>query len=84
MSGCISEKNGAVDDPEETGNPVKIVYVDWASEKASSNVIKAVIQKRLSRECELLPVSLGAMWESVAQGDQDGMVAAWLPSLQAG
>lgn len=82
FSGCISEDTG-VDEPEETKKPVKLVYVDWASEKASSNVIKAVIQKKLNRECELLPVSLGAMWESVAQGDQDGMVAAWLPSLQA-
>ncbi len=71
-----------MDAPKKKKEPVKIVYVDWASEVASSNVIKAVIQEKLDRECELLAVSLKAMWESLAAGDQDGMVAAWLPSLQ--
>jgi glycine betaine/proline transport system substrate-binding protein len=61
---------------------VKIVYVDWASELASSHVVKAVIEQRLHRSCELLSVTLVAMWEAIASGDQDGMVAAWLPSLQ--
>jgi len=64
---------------KDTKEPVKIVYVDWASEVASSNVIKAVIQEKLDRECELLSVTLHAMWQSLAAGDQDGMVAAWLP-----
>ncbi|MBS3732765.1 MAG: hypothetical protein KGY42_07635 [Desulfobacterales bacterium] len=41
---------------------VKLVYVDWASEKASAHVVKAVIENRLDRECELLSVSLIAMW----------------------
>ncbi|MCF8045387.1 MAG: glycine betaine ABC transporter substrate-binding protein [Desulfarculaceae bacterium] len=63
--------------------PVQLVYVDWASEIASANVVKAAIEKKLGRECDLLAVSLIAMWESLAAGDRDGMVAAWLPSLQA-
>lgn len=62
---------------------VRLVYVDWASEIASANVVKAAIEKKLNRECDLLAVSLIAMWESLAAGDRDGMVAAWLPSLQA-
>ena len=62
--------------------PVKLVYVDWASEKASAHVVKAVIESRFDRECQVLSVSLIAMWESLAAGDQDASVAAWLPSLQ--
>ena len=76
--GCSSEES-EMDAEEDTKEPVKIVYVDWASEVASSNVIKAVIQEKLDRQCELLSVTLHAMWQSLAAGDQDGMVAAWLP-----
>ena len=79
--GCSGEEPDK-DATEATKDPVQIVYVDWASEMASSNVIKAVIQEKLGRDCELLSVSLRAMWQSLAAGDQDGMVAAWLPSLQ--
>ena len=79
--GCSGGEDPAAEE-KETEKPVKIVYVDWASEVASSNVVKAVIQERMDRQCELLAVSVRAMWESLAAGDQDGMVAAWLPSLQ--
>ena len=70
-------------DYSKTQEPVKLVYVDWASELASAHVVKAVIEEKLDRECQLLSVSLIAMWESIAAGDQDATVAAWLPSLQS-
>ena len=79
--GCSGEELGP-DSEKETKGPLKIVYVDWSSERASSNLIKAVVQEKLDRECELLSVTLHAMWESLAVGDQDGMVAAWLPLHQ--
>ncbi len=88
FAGCSSDQ--AADYPDESreaGNGdvkediVKIVYVEWDSEIASSNVVKAVIEEKLGYNCELLPVSVISMWESVAAGGQDGMVAAWLPSL---
>lgn len=67
----------------EGDEPVRIVYVDWASEKASAHVVKAVLEQRMGRECRLLDVPLIAMWQSLAAGDQDASVAAWLPSLHA-
>jgi glycine betaine/proline transport system substrate-binding protein len=84
LSGCSDGTTESA--ARKDGQPreaVRIVYVDWASEKASSNVVKAVVEERLDRECRLLPVTLIAMWQSLAAGDQDGSVAAWLPSLQA-
>jgi len=57
------------------------VYVSWESEIASAHVVKAVIEEKLGYDCELLNVTAISMWESVAAGDQDAMVAAWLPSL---
>src|SRR6056297_1917480 len=86
LSGCSSnegEQESAVTENPDQKPTVKIVYVDWASETASSNVVKAVIEDKLNMNCKLLPVSLIAMWESIAAGDQDAMVSAWLPSLQA-
>jgi len=86
LSGCSSnegEQKSAVTENPDQKPTVKIVYVDWASETASSNVVKAVIEDKLNMNCKLLPVSLIAMWESIAAGDQDAMVSAWLPSLQA-
>ncbi len=67
--------------PREEINAVKLVYVDWVSEIASAHVVKAVIEERLGYDCELLSVTAISMWESIAAGDQDAMVAAWLPSL---
>ncbi|MGM0759723.1 MAG: glycine betaine ABC transporter substrate-binding protein [Thermodesulfobacteriota bacterium] len=68
---------------KDRDEPVRIVYVDWASEKASAHVAQAVIEEKLGRKCRLLEVTLVAMWQSLAAGDQDASVAAWLPSLQA-
>ncbi|MFD1361111.1 glycine betaine ABC transporter substrate-binding protein [Lentibacillus salinarum] len=56
-------------------------YVEWDSAIASANVVKEVIEERLGYTTEILPVSAIAMWESVAAGDRDGMVAAWMPGL---
>jgi glycine betaine/proline transport system substrate-binding protein len=76
----VGEEVGEVS-PAVGADTVRIVYVEWVSEIASAHVVKAVIEERLGLHCELLPVTAISMWESVAAGDQDGMVAAWLPSL---
>ncbi|MCB2185945.1 MAG: glycine betaine ABC transporter substrate-binding protein [Deltaproteobacteria bacterium] len=58
---------------------VELVYVEWDSEIASTNVIGKVLED-LGYDVELTPVSAAAMWQAVASGDADGMVAAWLPT----
>jgi len=80
LSSCAGEevKSEEVKPDKET---VKVVYVSWESEIASAHVVKAVIEEKLGYDCELLNVTAISMWESVAAGDQDAMVAAWLPSL---
>lgn len=78
-SGYITDDD--VEQKEQT-KTVNIVYVEWDSEVASSHVVKAVIEEKLGYNCELLSVPLTALWESIATGDQDATVAAWLPSLQ--
>ncbi|KJS83320.1 MAG: hypothetical protein JM58_13020 [Peptococcaceae bacterium BICA1-8] len=62
------------------GQEVELVYVEWASEIASTNVVRAVLQEKLGYDVELTSVGAAAMWQGVATGDVDGMVAAWLPA----
>lgn len=59
---------------------VKLIYVEWSSEIASTNVVKAVLQEKMGYEVEIVPVSAAAMWQGVSTGDADAMVAAWLPT----
>ncbi len=59
---------------------VKIAYLHWTSEIASSHVVASVIQDRLGVRCSLLPVSESSMWQAVATGKADFIVSAWLPA----
>ena len=59
---------------------IKLGYVEWSSEVASTNVVAAVLQEVMGYDVETVPVSAAAMWEGVASGELDAMVAAWLPT----
>jgi glycine betaine/proline transport system substrate-binding protein len=59
---------------------VELAYVEWSSEVASTNVVRAVLQERMGYDVEITPVSAAAMWQAVGSGDVDGLVAAWLPT----
>ncbi len=61
---------------------VKLAYVEWDCATASTNVLKAVLEKA-GYEVEILPVAAAAMWAAVGTGDVDGMVTAWLPVTHA-
>ncbi|WP_246516489.1 glycine betaine ABC transporter substrate-binding protein [Salicibibacter cibarius] len=53
--------------------------VAWESEIASSNVIGNVLEEA-GYDVQLTTLEMSPMWQSVAQGDADAFVAAWLPS----
>jgi len=61
---------------------VELTYVEWASEVASANVIKVVLEA-LNYEVELIPVTAAIMWQAVAISEVDGHVAAWLETTHA-
>jgi glycine betaine/proline transport system substrate-binding protein len=58
---------------------LQLAYVEWSSEIASSNLVKAVIEEELGASCQLIAMTASEMWEAVATGDVDAMVSAWLP-----
>ncbi|WP_308634401.1 glycine betaine ABC transporter substrate-binding protein [Paenibacillus silvisoli] len=74
LSGCTESK--------ET-KEIKLAYVAWDSEIASTNVVKYVLESKLNYKVELMQVDAGPMWAGIADGSADAMVAAWLPTTHA-
>ncbi|GAA0492595.1 glycine/betaine ABC transporter substrate-binding protein [Salinibacillus aidingensis] len=62
------------------GKEIKMTYVSWSDVIASSNVVKYVLENKLDYNVELVLVEPGPMFASVAEGDADAMIGAWLPS----
>ncbi len=74
ITACLTPAIGA------SKGEVELAYVEWSSEVASTNVVKAVLQERMGYEVEITPVGAAAMWQAVGTNDVDGLVAAWLPT----
>jgi glycine betaine/proline transport system substrate-binding protein len=68
------------DIPPSKGHRLKLAYVAWDSEIASTYVVKNVLENRLGYSVDMLQVEIGPMWAGIANGDADAMVAAWLPT----
>ena len=62
--------------------PVRIAYVEWSDAVVATNILATVL-KDMGHEVTMIPVSGAAMWQAVASGDADCMVAAWLPGTHA-
>ncbi|QIL46153.1 ABC transporter permease subunit [Vagococcus coleopterorum] len=57
---------------------VTLAYVEWDTEIASTTVVSEVL-KDMGYDVKMTPLDSAIMWEAVANGEADGMVAAWLP-----
>ncbi len=68
------QQEGAAEDKGE----VSIAYVEWARSVAITHVAGELLD-RLGWEPQLSNVANAAMWQSVASGDSDALLAAWLP-----
>ncbi|MFD0869052.1 Glycine betaine-binding protein precursor [Chlamydia abortus] len=68
------------DVPQADGKKLKLAYVAWDSEIASTNVVMHVLESKLGYKVEGLQVEAAPMWVGVANGDVDAIVAAWLPT----
>ncbi|MGT2636681.1 ABC transporter permease/substrate binding protein [Streptococcus ratti] len=62
-----------------SGQTVKLSYVEWDSEVASTNVLAQVLKEE-GYKVEITPLDNAVMWQSVAKGETDAMVSAWLPN----
>lgn len=65
---------------DKTGNgeTVRISYVQWDSEVASTNVIAQVL-KNQGYHVEMIPLDNAVNWQTIAKSDADFSTSAWLP-----
>ncbi|CRH90919.1 Glycine betaine/L-proline transport system permease protein proW [Chlamydia trachomatis] len=57
---------------------IRISYVQWDSEVASTNVIGEVL-KQAGYKVDMIPLDNAVSWQSVANGNADFTTSAWLP-----
>lgn len=60
------------------GQTVRISYVQWDSEVASTNVIAQVLKDQ-GYQVEMIPLDNAVNWKTVANGNSDFSTSAWLP-----
>ena len=73
-----SDDANEADDGEK--DVIKLGYVQWACANANSHMVEALLEDKFNVEVELVDMEAGLLWQSVATGDVDFMVTAWLPS----
>lgn len=77
-SGDDSSSETGDDAAGSLNGEVELAYVEWDTEIASTHVVGKVLED-LGFDVTLTPLDNAVMWEAVANGEADGMVAAWLP-----
>lgn len=60
---------------------VRLVYVNWEEGVAWTHFLAAVLEDELGYNVELTAADVGPAFASVAAGDQDFYMEAWLPGL---
>ncbi|TCP60612.1 ABC transporter permease/substrate binding protein [Baia soyae] len=63
-------------------NEIKLIYVNWVSEEASTYTLKNILEKE-GFQVKVIRVDAGPMYDAIATGNADAMVAAWLPTTGA-
>ncbi|QUG40108.1 glycine/betaine ABC transporter [Psychrobacillus sp. INOP01] len=64
------------------GEKIKLAYVAWDSEIASTNVMSIVLSS-LGYDVTMFQVEAGPMWTAIADGSADASLAGWLPLTHA-
>ncbi|MEI4769824.1 glycine betaine ABC transporter substrate-binding protein [Psychrobacillus sp. FJAT-51614] len=64
------------------GDKIKLAYVAWDSEIASTNVMSIVLTS-LGYDVTMVQVEAGPMWTAIADGSADASLAGWLPLTHA-
>ncbi len=72
--GCSGNNGGA-----QKKDVIELGYVQWACANANSHMVKALLEEKFDVDVNLRDMDAGILWQSLATGDIDFMVTAWLP-----
>ena len=72
------QQEGGEGQMEQKGS-VELAYVEWARAVAITHMAGEILD-RIGYQVELNNVANAAMWQSVAAGDSDALLCAWLPA----
>jgi len=72
----VAEWTEGVEDVD--GVPIELVSIPWDSERASSAVVAEVLTQK-GFDVTVTPVDVSVVFESIANGDADATLAAWMP-----
>ncbi|MFW5842532.1 MAG: glycine betaine ABC transporter substrate-binding protein [Spirochaetota bacterium] len=78
LVGCAPGED-APEEPQE----VSLVYVNWEEGVAWTHFLAAILEDEMGYEVSLTAADVGPAYASVASGDQDYYMEAWLPNLHA-
>ncbi len=62
---------------------IKIAYPNWAEGIAMTNLVDHLLEKRFDRKVELTMADPGLVYASLADGSEDILLDAWLPTTHA-
>ncbi|MEK9199922.1 glycine betaine ABC transporter substrate-binding protein [Ureibacillus sp. 179-F W5.1 NHS] len=83
LAACSGSDEGAKDSEnaatKNESKEINLAYVEWDTEIASTHVVGKVLED-LGYDVSLTPLDNAIMWEAVANGEADAMVAGWLPN----
>lgn len=86
LAACSSSDEGAKGSEDgaskNDSKEINLAYVEWDTEIASTHVVGKVLED-LGYDVSLTPLDNAIMWEAVAKGEADAMVAGWLPNTHA-
>ena len=74
LIGCQS-----IDSSRSEENTIKMVYVNWAEGIAMTNLAKVVLEDKMNYNVDLTMADVAPIFTSLASGDQDVFMDAWLP-----
>ena len=66
-------------DGEDESEIVRLGYVNWAEGVAMNNLVHAILVDEMGYEVESTVADVGPIFSSLATGDYDAFIDAWLP-----
>lgn len=79
LAGCGANSENS-EAPEQTEKEtINLAYVNWAEGVAMTNLAKVVLEEKMGYNVELTMADAAPIYISLASGDQDAFLDAWLP-----